>query len=408
MKLEDLDIILIVDNLKRIFDSKKKTFEAFRYNEIKYIILSHLKSSGNISLQGKEIFIQSFLNRLQNDEISVYNFSKYFEEAKKEYFSQKEQDYTLLTSLSLDYLPFRKIKINNSIIKITGKKYPRKFENSRQRLLKKSREKPLLNDFIKVTVQTKGKNFFDAYEQAYSDLNVFRAILCLNLNSNTEIPLSNHHHRAINKVKFGQFHTLHLSVSGETFNDTNYWFESNLPNIITYFEKDKKEHLKKNINSWIKRYEFCHTSHKNKLTKVMNLYVDAFDEKDKQTCFLKAWTALENLLGTDNNILVIKRCLGIFKENDRPFQKQILSGLRIQRNLIVHENNNRIDSLVNCYHIQRFIQGLLRFNNLRYFRIIKNNEEAIKILEGKLLSSESLAREIELLKEINKINNYKC
>jgi len=53
MKLsEDLDIKLIIDTLKSIYDSEKNTFEAFKFNEIKYIILSHLQTSENISLRG--------------------------------------------------------------------------------------------------------------------------------------------------------------------------------------------------------------------------------------------------------------------------------------------------------------------------------------------------------------------
>jgi hypothetical protein len=406
MKLEDLDIELIVDSLKSIYNSKRKTFEAFRYNEIKFIVLSHLQTSDNISLKGKENFIDSFLNRFHKNEISVDNFLKFFEESKKEYFNKKEQDFTLLTCLSIDYLPFRKIKINNSTIRITGQNYPRKFIKSREKVLKKNREKDITSDFLKVTVQIKGKNFVDVYEQAYSDLNILRAFLCLNLNSYSEIPISNHYNRAINKVKYGQFHTLHYSETGETFNDTNYWIETDYPNKKTSIEKEKNEQFKKNINSWVKLYENCYKAHKNKLSKVLNLYVDAFDENDKQTCFLKSWIALENLLGTDNNNLLIKRCSAIFSEDDRPFQKQILKGLRIQRNLLVHENNNRIDSLVNCYHVQRFIHGLLKYNNLRYSKIIKNNEEAIKLLENRLLSSENLTRELKLLKEINKTKKY--
>lgn len=406
MKLEDLDIKLIVDNLKSIYDSKRKTFEVFKYNEIKYIILSHLQTSNNISLRGKEIFIQSFLNKFHTNEISEENFLAFFEKSKKEYFNKKEQDFTLLTSLSIDYLPFRKIRINNSTIRITGENYPKKFNKSRETVLNKNREKNITSDFLKVTVQLKGKNFVDVYEQAYSDLNILRAFLCLNLNSYSEIPISNHYNRAINKVKYGEFHTLHYTDTGETFNDTNYWFETECPNKKTSIEKEKIEQFKKNIKSWVKLYENCHKTHKNKLSKVLNLYVDAFDENDKQTCFLKGWITLENLLGTDNNHLLIKRCTAIFKKQDRPYQKQILKGLRIQRNLLVHENNNRIDSLVNCYHIQRFIHGLLRYNNLRYSKIIKTNDEAIKLLENRLLSRENLSRELKLLKEIDIIKKY--
>lgn len=334
------------------------------------------------------------------------NFEEFFKDAKIEYFKKKEVNYTLITSLSIDYLPYRKLKINNSVIKIHGKVFPRKFLKIRKEVLKESCKKENKNEFLKVSVELKGKSFYDAFEQAYFDLNIFRAILCLNLNSYSEIPLTNDSNRGINKVQFGEFHTLHLSATGENVESKSHWFETNFEEKITQFPIENKEVKKSTIDSWLSSFNKCHNEHKNKLSQVLNLYASAFDEKDKQTCFLKSWIALESLLGTHENKLIIKRCSSIFKTKDRDYQKEVLKGLRIQRNQIVHENDNRINSIVNCYHVQRYIKGILRYNNLRYWKIIKNNEEALKLLDYRLQTARGLESEIKVLSEIKKIKKY--
>lgn len=406
MTFKDLNIETIVEALRKAHNSKNQSFEAFSYNEIKYVLLSHLNTPKNISRTGKEEFVESFLRRFHKEEINEVNFKVFFEEAKKKYYKKKEINYTLLTSLSIDYLPYRKIKINRSIVRIHGKKYPKKFLKSRKDVLANSRKKELSNDFVKVSVELNGKSFYDAFEEAYFDLNIFRALICLNMNSNSEIPLTNDSHRAINKVQFGEYHTLHFSESGESIDSRSHWFETNFGEKTIQFPNENNEVRKKNINYWLSKFNGCQKKHKNKLSQVFNLYASAFDEKDKQTCFLKSWVALESLLGTHENEIIIKRCSSIYKTKDRNFQKEILKGLRLQRNQIVHENDDKINSIVNCYHIQRYIKGILLYNNLRYSKIIKNNEEALKLLDYRLQSEGRLESEIKVLIAIKKIKKY--
>ncbi|SNR58374.1 hypothetical protein SAMN04488009_2631 [Maribacter sedimenticola] len=406
MKFKYLKIETIINALRGAYNNENQSFEAFSYNEIKYVLLSHLHTSKNISRTGREQFIESFLRKFHKEEINEVNFNAFFEEAKTKYFRKKEVNYTLITSLSIDYLPFRKIKINRSILRIHGKKFPKKFLKSRKAVLADSRKEESLNDFLKVSVELKGKSFYDAFEEAYFDLNILRGILCLNINSTSEIPLTNDSHRAINKVQFGEYHTLHISESGESIDSRSHWFETNFGEKVTQFSNENKEVRKKNILFWLSKLNSCQKEHKNKLSEVFNLYAGAFDEKDKQTCFLKSWVALESLLGTHGNETIIKRCSSIYKKQDRNFQNEILKGLQLQRNQIVHENDDKINSIVNCYHIQRYIKGILLYNNLRYSKIIKNNEEALKLLDYRLQSESSLESEIKVLSAIKKIKKY--
>lgn len=403
MTFKDLKIEIIIRALTEAYNNENKSFELFRYNEIKYVLLSHLDTTKNISRIGREQIIESFLNRFRKEPINEQNFEYFFQQAKKNYFNRREVDYTLITSLSITNLPYRVIRINNSVIRIHGKNFPKNFAKNRKLILSRSGNEEVKNKFVKISVQLKGKSFYDAFEEAYFDLNIFRAILCLNMNSYSEVPVAHDIHRAINKVKFGEFHTLHPTDLGKDIDDDSYWFETNIDKNSVVFPNEKK----RNINYWLRNFNNCSQEHKKKLGDVFNLYVNAFDEKDKQACFLKSWVALEALLGTYENKLIVKRCCSIFKKEDREFQNEILKGLKIQRNRIVHENEDRINSIVNCYHIQRYIKSIIFYNNLKYSKIINNNDEALKLLDYRLQTEHNLASEIKVLSAIKKRQIYK-
>lgn len=386
--------------MAKAYNEENKTFEAFKFNEIKYILLSHLKFENNLNLNSKESIISSVLFGFKEKEFTEKNFIELFDKKIKEYFKKKEIEYTILTSLSIDYLPYRRLIINNSEINIVGKMFPKKYRSSREKLYGKHFKTSENDNFLKVMVRIKGKNYQDAFEKGIYDLNIFRSILCLNLNSFTEIPLSSFSNRPINKIRFGQFFSLHHS-SGIAINEVSYWYDNDFLNILTHFDKEKK-HYKKVFKWWLNKYKVSQKSHKNKLGDVLNLYVKAFDEIDKQTCFLKGWLTLENLLGTHDNKTIIRRCVSIYSDELKEYQKQILEGLRLRRNQIVHEGNDRINSIVNCYHIQKYIYNLIKLNNLKNTKIIKNNEDALKLLDYRSKDVSSIEREIQILRQIKK------
>lgn len=405
MKLNNLDLNLVVEELKKLYNGKSNS-DPFKRSEIKYLIISNLEANKNISLHSRELIVDSIISKITQEEITVENFKKSFKEVTKGYFKRPNKSFTVLTSLSIDYLPLRKVKINDSEIRIVGKKFPEKFKNSREKLYDHHFHRKEENNFLKLIVTVKDKHSLDAFDQANYDLNVFRGILCLIMNSSKELAFQVNNTRPINKVKFGYFHSLHLTESGDTANKITYWTDKDFPKYPTIFNKQKKDSLQKNIKNWIKKFNSCAPKHREKLSEVLNLYVEAFDEPDKHNCFIKGWTALESLLGTFENDLIIKRCSSIYKIGDRPYQIEILKSLRNRRNLLVHENDTKMNAVVNCYHIQQFIRGLLRYNNLKYYDIIKNNEEAVNMLDARLTDSKKIKSQMKVLQEISKIKKY--
>lgn len=403
---KELNLNLVIEEIKKLYHKENKSFEAFKYNEIKYLLISYLETSKDISLYSRELIIDSVLSKISQEEITQENFISSFKEVRNSYNKQKEETYTVLSSLSIDYLPFRKVRINKSEITIIGKKFPKEYSSSRDTLYRFHHKEPEKDNFLKVIVKVKGKHIMDAFEQAHYDLNIFRGILCMTLNSSTEIPFGVNNTRALNKVKYGFFHSLHYEKTGETVNDKTCWTDKNYPKKITIFNKEKKELYQSSIKDWIDKFNKCKPSHKTTLSNVFNLYVEAFDELDKHDCFLKSWIALECLLGTNDNNLIIKRCLSIYKKKLRPYQKEILKSLRVRRNLMVHENETKVNAIVNCYHVQRYLTDLLRYNNFKYYDLIDNNEEALRLLDLRMIDLKKFDRELTLIKEISKIKKY--
>ena len=98
--------------------------------------------------------------------------------------------------------------------------------------------------------------------------------------------------------------------------------------------------------------------------------MNAFDEPNKQSCFLKVWTALETLLRlTIKMILSIKRCLTIYDDKSKPMQRQTLEALKNYRNDFVHEGIEASKENLStfCYKIQANILYILKFNAFTNF-----------------------------------------
>ncbi|PSR54608.1 hypothetical protein AHMF7605_14375 [Adhaeribacter arboris] len=384
LKLENkINIAILLEKLNEIStlnENNTVAFDAFEYEKLEWVFLALLEFQGVYSIEAKKNILQNTFRQLVlkkrfDKEIFYEILSNQIQKHNK----QPEKHYYLLTSLSVKELPIRKLTVDNSQIIITGKNFPKKFRSHRNNIRKTHNDN---DNYIKIVVATKGRDFKDAYEKAYRSLEVFRALLCLILNSNLELRFGSHSANPINKVRQGEFSTLHLE-NGFCADSSNYWFESNYKVVKTLeLNAEKRIKLKTNIKWLIKRYNLCIEKHKNTLSKALNIYVSAFDESNKYICFLGAWTALETILKADQNELLIKRCTAMYSEEHKQVQKQILEGLRIYRNEFVHEGNNGLDPFVACFFIQEFIYNLIIRFNFKFAGFFNTIDEATMFLDS--------------------------
>ncbi len=227
----------------------------------------------------------------------------------------------------------------------------------------------------------KSRDLMEAHEEAYQQLEVFRGFLCLLTNSQLAIPFERIH-KPINKVRKGKYSSLH-NEEGSCVNDSYYWFESNHVNKPALaFNDDENDYVLKSIKYLVGKFNKCCYKHKEVVTKAINIYVSAFDESNRHICFLKAWTSLETILNTDNNDLLIKRCLALYGAESKLLEKQNLESLRLYRNELVHEGDNGTDPLIANYMMQNFIYNMIVRFNLKYAGLFETINESVLFLDN--------------------------
>ena len=402
-----VDLKLLLDAIKLIttVNEDNLSFETFRIYELKSILQSYINFPENISNISRSSIVTNSINRIARVNFNPNEFEFILNDELKKHFNITKQDYFLLVSISVNTLPFRKIKVNNSEIIIKGKSFPKLFNQNRIKLLEKKHLHEENEKFLKVIVKTESHNFTDAFKESLKNLDVLRSILNLNLNSNLEINFGTDI-KPINKIRYGKYLTMHFG-NGKTVNEFSYWWEPNFQNKIYNLEKEKYEILKKNTKWYLNRINKSNEKFKKNIIYTLNLYVNAFDEPNKQNCFLKVWTALETLLATHQNDLIIKRCVSIYKEEHRPMQRQIIGAIKNYRNEFVHEGieASRENLSTYCFKIQNIIEGILIHNHLRYYSSFDNIEQANTFLDKRRIGLKEQKKEMEMLKIIrNKIN----
>ncbi len=393
--------------IKTIKDDGKVSFIAFDSVEIEWILLSHLKFECEISVISKQEIVNKTLK-----EVAVKNIKDsgglidILNEKLKQHNSKPEKYYFLLSSISVNKLPFRKIKINDCEITISGKEFPIIFRSHRDELYKRNYQKSEHNNFLKVIVKTKGRDFKDTFDKAQNSLDIFRAFLCLYLNPLFQVPLNSVSLNPINRVVNGEFASLHYE-SGETVHKSLHLFRTNFQDKLYNLNQRDLDFIKKEVSWAINKYNSCKVKHRRSLGNVLKLYVNAFDEKDKYICFLKGWTALENLVDSDKNDEIINRCVSMYSSDMKSSQTLILEGLRIFRNELVHDGLNDLNPLVHCCQIQNFIYNLLIKFNLKYSGFFNNIIEANDFLDKNKTDLRDLEIEKKLLDKVIKTRSLK-
>lgn len=402
-----IDLKLLLESIKSIAKIKedKISYETFRIYELKAILQSYINFPENISNISRSSIIGKSISRVALLNFNHNEFESILNDELKKHLNEVEQNYFLLVSLSINSLPFRKIKVNNSEIIIKGKKFPKKFNQNRIKLLENKNLKEENENFLKVIVKTKSNNFTDAFKESLKNLDLLRSILNLNLNPSFEITFGSDIN-PINKIRYGKYLTMHFE-NGKTANNHSYWWEPNSNNKIYHLEKKDHLNLKKVINWYLYRINKSSEKFRKSIIYTLNLYVNAFDEPNKQNCFLKVWTALETLLATHQNDLIVKRCTSIYKEEYKPMQKQIIGAIKNYRNEFVHEGieASKENLSTYCFKIQNYILNILRNNHLQYYSTFENIEQANIFLDKRRTGVKEQNKELEMLKVIkNKIN----
>lgn len=138
----------------------------------------------------------------------------------------------------------------------------------------------------------------------------------------------------------------------------------------------------------------------------MNVYATAFDEVDKNLCFLKAWIVLEILLNTDKNDKLINRIVSIYHDDSKEFIRQDLECLREFRNSFVHNGINYTNPLVACYRLQRYIRAIVNYH-LRFTSQFSSMIESLTFLDTYGMKQDILFNKKKILEKVIKLKTAK-
>lgn len=401
------NIEVILEKLKKITildENQKVGYSSLTFFQIEWMLLSLIEFNHSLSIEIKGNILRQSLTQLAID--NNYNKDYLLEQIEinlEKHFRKKENTYILLSALSINNLPFRKIKIGQSEIRIHGKQFPKVFREQRKEIQVKRQFKEENKNFTKVSVKIKSKDFKDAYEKAIESLEVFRALLCLTQNSNIEIRFEERSSKPINKIALAEILTLHYENGDSP--DANYFhFIPDYKDSKTLeLNGETRENLKHNIKWLIKAFNKCKAKHQLTIKKALNIYVSAYDESNKFICFLRGWTVLEILLNTDQNDTIIKRCNSLYNTEFKPFNKQVLESLRQYRNEFVHEGDYRLNPLIACFNVQESIFNLIVRFHLKHAGFFKTIEEANSFLDNNIINLNELKTKKRIIDRVIKI-----
>jgi len=401
------NIQAILDKLKQIEvyeDGAIDFLFSFEYEHAMWMLLSILEFKNNLAPSTrKKIIVASFNELLKN---RVFERDKLFElidKNLKSHLRKKQKTFFLLGSLSIKNVPFRRVNIGDCKAKIYKNSFPKPFENQRSEFLDKNHFNCDIPDYTKVIIELKSKNIEDAFVEGIEKFEVLRSFLCLITNKATEIRYNDRDSKPINLIGAGEVFTLH-DVNGECPSKMCWTTDNYQKTTIYDLTAGKKNELRKKMIKILGNFNSLLKEDQNIIQKALNVYVSAFDEKDKHLCLLKAWTVLEILLKTDQNDELIKRVVNIYHDKDKYLIKQDLECLREYRNEFVHSGNHHIDALTPCFRLQKYIRVVINYH-LKLSTKFKNLSESIDFLDTYGLQRKDLMKRKKLIEKALKIKS---
>lgn len=259
---------------------------------------------------------------------------------------QKETKYCLI-SLSVENIPFKKIQIYDSEIKFY-KKFPTAFKSRKSILSPKSET----NSYTKCVIKTyTSSNEINVH---MDNLDVLRALINLYTNSGWGI-IMHKNPEPINKVRLGQFHTLHNN-NGDLLNQNYYYEPKFIPAPLENLSKISKKRIEKDFQI------ISRCNHNDVIKESLLLFTRSLDEWDLNISLTILWNAIEILLsrkGKNESSLYKIRCSKIFRSNHIG---ECLDALRWIRNNFVHNYDNYHEARKLTYQLIYIYREILAFH----------------------------------------------
>lgn len=312
------------------------------------------------------------------------------------FFRQPFTNYSLVTSLSVNSLPAKRITVRGSVItslSTRGKRYPLpkvlESESHRHRFAEHLNS----SSYQLIRVCTKGRSIFEGVRRALDDLNLLRALWSLVATlGRWTTRFAGRPRRPIGVIHTGPVYTLH-NMDGSAANDDYYWFDPDYTADLELFMQDHRWPQIERDRRWALK-QMSRLPYGKELEELFARYVAALDQPNPNVAFLQLWSILEKLTDTVGAQYdkTIERSCWVYSKRDRPVMKETLDALRHHRNRYVHsgsagQETEEITNLIKSFvdpHLVRLLNNNFKVHNFREYGEFLSYPTDIKTLERRL------------------------
>jgi hypothetical protein len=300
------------------------------------------------------------------------------------FFRQPFNKYVLVTSLSVDRFPAKRVAVRSSVIgslKARGKRYPlpKVLQSASHRNYFAEHLKSSLYQLIRI--ETQGRSVFEGVDRAFDDLSLLRALWSFGATRGQwKMRLGKGPRKPIGVIHTGPVHTLH-NPDGSPANDNLYWFNPDYTGDLDVFKGDHQWQELEKDRRWAMK-QIAGLRYGRELAQLFTRYVSALDQSNPNVAFLQLWGILEKLTDTVGGQYdeTIKRTCWVYAKKSRAVMKETLESLRHHRNRYVHVGSSGQESEELTFLIKSFVDPHL-------VRLLNNTFKVESLHEyGKFLS----------------------
>lgn len=395
-------VINKINNVKNIKDGKL-TFSGCEYHDAKFALESMINFPPVATDLDKYKLVADAVWEVFKTTGTSDHFIKQVNENIKVALAKRENRYYLLTSVSIVNPRVRSIILNECNIKFYKLSFPKNFKGRIDLIdSKKGKSETESLGYTKVVIEITAKSEQIAASKALRALDLLRSVFGLFSNNIDEI--IGNQWEPINKIRLGEFHTIHNDV-GEIYPEM-FWYDPSYSYSRPFFSKDITVIVKnvKYLISNLDKLDKLDRKYKSVLTEGLLRYVRAFDEKNQNVAVMRSWSALECLAAPNesNCDSVTRRCAFLFDEPE--YHKQILEHLREYRNRNVHAGEESNKAKNHGFQIQRYFKQLILFH-IHSLGRFKSIEDANNFLDLPT-NEDSLLKNKEIIDKALKFRGY--
>lgn len=268
--------------------------------------------------------------------------------------------YTIATSISLapGLAPIA-VKIGRARIRVSPDPNRRLAHFQDAKLLGPVPGEFLPPGYSAVSVAIPARTHHEAAEVGLETLDLLRGIWNLAMNRERPPPAHPKVDVAVNRIRLGRVHTVHLPNGALAFNGC---FVQNVDDADQYVFSSKDEFAVVRKMERHTRRLLARVPYRAQLSNALSRYARTLDGTDYDSVLFKLWSLLELLTGTANAQYddTVKRAAFLWA--DARWAKAVLEHLRGKRNEGIHADSSSEEAQRLAWQLRRFVDGLLIFH----------------------------------------------